>query len=91
LSRRGGVGAGQRQHHPAEAQGDGDARSANEWVVARPADAHFLVEVLANVLEATFLSVVLAAKRIANIVKNATEAPPGESLFQEPAEWEPCF
>jgi hypothetical protein len=53
-------------------------------VVARPADARFFVEVLANVLEAAFLSVVLIAKRIANIVKNAAKAPPGESLLQEP-------
>ncbi len=36
--------------------------------------------------EAAFLSVVLAAKRIANIVKDAAEAPFDESLLQEPAE-----
>jgi glycyl-tRNA synthetase beta chain len=36
--------------------------------------------------EAGFLSVVLAAKRIANIVKDAAEAPLDESLLQEPAE-----
>jgi glycyl-tRNA synthetase beta chain len=38
--------------------------------------------------EAAFLSVVLAAKRIANIVKDAAEAPLDESLLQEPAERE---
>jgi glycyl-tRNA synthetase beta chain len=38
--------------------------------------------------EAAFLSVVLAAKRISNIVKNAAEAPLDESLLQEPAERE---
>ncbi|MFL6264446.1 MAG: glycine--tRNA ligase subunit beta [Thermoanaerobaculia bacterium] len=38
--------------------------------------------------EAAFLSVVLAAKRIANIVKNAAEAPLDESLLEEPAERE---
>jgi glycyl-tRNA synthetase beta chain len=36
--------------------------------------------------EAAFLSVVLAAKRIANIVKDAAEQPIDESLFVEPAE-----
>src|SRR5436305_1258483 len=38
--------------------------------------------------EAAFLSVVLAAKRIANIVKDAAEAPLDESLLEEPAERE---
>ncbi len=38
--------------------------------------------------EAAFLSVVLAAKRIANIVKDAAEAPLDETLLQEPAERE---
>jgi len=36
--------------------------------------------------EAAFLSVVLAAKRIANIVKDAAEQPLDESLLTEPAE-----
>jgi glycyl-tRNA synthetase beta chain len=38
--------------------------------------------------EAASLSVVLAAKRIANIVKDAAETPLDESLLQEPAEKE---
>ncbi|MFL6232079.1 MAG: glycine--tRNA ligase subunit beta [Thermoanaerobaculia bacterium] len=38
--------------------------------------------------EAAFLSVVLAAKRIANIVKDAAEAPLDETLLEEPAERE---
>jgi glycyl-tRNA synthetase beta chain len=38
--------------------------------------------------EAAFLSVVLAAKRIVNIVKDAAEAPLDESLLEEPAERE---
>src|SRR5436305_6815066 len=38
--------------------------------------------------EADFLSVVLAAKRIANIVKDAAEAPLDEALLAEPAEKE---
>jgi glycyl-tRNA synthetase beta chain len=38
--------------------------------------------------EADFLSVVLAAKRIANIVKDAAEAPLDETLLAEPAEQE---
>src|SRR4051812_34933870 len=38
--------------------------------------------------EAAFLSVVLAAKRIANIVKAPAEAPLDEALLQEPAEKE---
>jgi glycyl-tRNA synthetase beta chain len=38
--------------------------------------------------EAAFLTVVLAAKRIANIVKDAAEAPLDEALLDEPAERE---
>jgi glycyl-tRNA synthetase beta chain len=38
--------------------------------------------------EADFLTVVLAAKRIANIVKDAAEAPLDETLLAEPAEQE---
>jgi len=55
--------------------------------VANLPDLRARVDALHKVREeAAFLSVVLAAKRIANIVKDAAEQPIDESLFVEPAE-----
>ena len=55
--------------------------------VANLPDLRARVDALHKVREeAAFLSVVLAAKRIANIVKDAAEQPIDESLFAEPAE-----